>query len=187
MRREFHVRFWEGAGVRSPRATRLVVVAHRCSERLVNWIEETLEQRMGLTINREKTRVVDMQQAGASVDFLGYTYRYNRDLRGRGHRYLSVHPSKKALARERSVLREMTSTKRCFVPIPVLIAEINRHLRGWANYFSYGYPRVAKRHINSFVRDRLTRHLRRRSQRPFRPPEGSSYYKHLQAMGLVYL
>jgi hypothetical protein len=34
---------------------------------------------------------------------------------------------------------------------------------------------------------RLKRHLRRRSQRPFRPPEGVTYYAHLQALGLEFL
>ena len=44
-----------------------------------------------------------------------------------------------------------------------------------------------RREINSFVRARLTRHLQRRSQRPFRPPEGETYYKYLQRNGLIYL
>ena len=37
------------------------------------------------------------------------------------------------------------------------------------------------------IRDRLVQHLRRRSQRPFRPPEGVTYYEQLQKMGLLYL
>ena len=47
-----------------------------------------------LTINRQKTRVVDLKQARASLDFLGFTFRYDRDLHGRDHRYLNVFPSK---------------------------------------------------------------------------------------------
>jgi RNA-directed DNA polymerase len=176
------------AGARLVRyADDLVVLARHQGERLRRWLEEVLEQRMGLTINREKTRVVDLKELGASVDFLGYTFRYDRDLKGRDQRYLNVTPSKKALARERQKLREMTSSRQCFTPIPALIARINAHLRGWANYFSFGYPRVAKRHVNRFVRERLVLHLKRRSQRPFRPPEGRSFYSHLKALGLVYL
>jgi RNA-directed DNA polymerase len=73
------------------------------------------------------------------------------------------------------------------VPIPALIQRLNRHLDGWANYFRFGYPRVAFRDINSYVRERLMVHLRRRSQRPFRPPEGRSYYERLNKLGLRYL
>ena len=43
------------------------------------FIEAKLETWMGLEINREKTRVVDLKQEGASLDFLGYTFRYDRD------------------------------------------------------------------------------------------------------------
>ena len=75
----------------------------------------------------------------------------------------------------------------CFKPIPQLITELNRHLKGWANYFGQGYPRKAFRQINAYVRERLTRHVKRRSQRPFRPPEGVSFYEHFKRLGLICL
>jgi RNA-directed DNA polymerase len=163
-----------------------VVLARYQGKQLVEWIEQTLEGRLGLTVNRSKTRIVVLR-ASERLDFLGYSFRYDLDLRGRGHRYLNVFPSKKALAKERQRLREMTSSRMCFMPIPVMIEWVNRHLEGWANYFSHGYPRMAKRHVNYFVRQRLYRHLRRRSQRPFRPPKGVTFYDQLARMGLVYL
>jgi RNA-directed DNA polymerase len=164
------------------------VVLARCQgTRLVEWIESTLEVRMDLEINRSKTRIVDLRGGGDSVDFLGFTFRYDRDLKGQGYRYLNLFPSKKVLAREREKLREMTSPRLCYMPIPQMIEDINVHLLGWSNYFKFGYPRVAMRHINSYVRLRLYCHLRRRSQRPFRPPKGVSLYKHLAKLGLVYL
>jgi hypothetical protein len=86
--------------------------------------------------------------------------------------------SKKALQRERDNLRERTSCSMCFKPIPDLIGELNQHLKGWANYFKLGYPRKGFRQINTYVRERLTLHLTRRSQRPFRPPKGKSFYEH---------
>jgi RNA-directed DNA polymerase len=164
-----------------------VVLARYQGSQLREFIESKLETWMGLEINRDKTRVIDLNEEGASLDFLGFTFRYYRDLKGRGHRYLNVAPSKKALQRERAKLRELTSGRRCFWPIPMLIEDLNGHLKGWANYFHFGYPRVAFRQINSYVRQRLTQHLRRRSQRPFRPPEGVTYYEHLHRLGLVYL
>jgi len=164
-----------------------VVMARYQGDRLSNWIESKIETWMGLEINHEKTRVVNMRNEGGSLDFLGFTFRLDRDLKGRNHRYLNVFPSKKALARERDRLREMTDARQCFKPLPMLVQELNRHLCGWSNYFSFGYPRKSFREINSFVRSRLTGHLKRRSQRPFRPPEGTTFYEHLNHMRLVYL
>lgn len=164
-----------------------VVLARYVSPKLEEWIEKKIETWMGLEINREKTRVVNLKEEGASLDFLGYTFRYDLDLKGRGSKYLSVSTSAKSLTRERAKLREMTSSRMCFKPVPRLIKELNRHLRGWANYFGYGYPRMGYREINRYTRERLTRHVRRRSQRPFRPPEGVSYHEQFKRMGLVYL
>jgi hypothetical protein len=89
-----------------------------------------------------------------------------------GSRYLNVLPSNKALARDREKLRTMTDASQSHTPLPQLVARLNRHLEGWANYFRYGYPRGAWWEIDWFVRGRLIRHLKRRSQRPYRPPEG---------------
>lgn len=164
-----------------------VVLARYIGPRLQDYLESKLEAWMGLEIHREKTQVVDMKQAGASLDFLGYTFRWDRDRQGRGFRYLNVHPSKQSLKRERAKLWEMTGPQRSSQPIPALVAELNRHLRAWASYYRYGYPRDTFRQINTYVRQRLTQHLRRRSQRPFRPPEGVSYYEQLQRFGLLYL
>ena len=164
-----------------------VVLARYQGSQLIGFIEMKIETWLGLEINRDKTRVVQLSEAGASLDFLGFTFRYYDDLKGRPWRYLNVFPSEKALKRERAKLHEMTDHRQCFKPIPQLIEELNRHLKGWANYFSFGYPREAFREINSYVRYRLEQHLRRRSQRPFRPPEGVSYNDHFKSLGLVYL
>lgn len=101
--------------------------------------------------------------------------------------YLNVFPAKKSVLRERQQLRMKTSTQLCFVPIPELIEGLNRHLAGWSKYFSYGYPRMAMRNINHYVRLRLICHLKRRSQRSYRPPKGVSFYQHLSNLGLIRL
>ena len=164
-----------------------VVMARYIGPQVTEFIENKLEEWMGLVINREKTRVVNLREVGACLDFLGYSFRYDRDLHGRARRYLNVFPSRKSLAKERAQLRQMTDARMSFKPLPILITDVNQHLRGWANYFSFGYPQMAYRQINAFIRDRLSRHLRRRSQRPFCPPHGVSVYEHLQRCGLLYL
>ena len=161
-----------------------VVLARYQSPQLVNWIERLLEGRFQLTINREKTRIVKMRQPGESLTFLGFTLRYDRDLHGRDHRYLNVMPSKKALARAREKVRELTGPQCCCVPIPELIQTINRWTMSWSRYYRYGYPRTVFRQLNWYVGQRLNHHLQRRSQRPFQTPEGTTVYAQLQRLGL---
>src|SRR5205807_1762493 len=164
-----------------------VVLARHQTKALAQFIESKLEQWMGLELNREKTRIVDLKQARASLDFLGYTFRYDRDRHGRPHRYLNVVPSKKALTKERAALRAMTSSRFCFKPIPALIEAVNRNLQGWAAYFRFGYPSKAYGNLSYYVQQRLRIHLRRRSQCPHRAPKGVSLYAHSRNLGLQYL
>jgi RNA-directed DNA polymerase len=81
-----------------------MVLARYQGRRLTGFIEEKIESWLGLELNRTKTKVVNLRDPGTSVDFLGYTFRYDRDLMGRGHRYLNVTPSKKALKQHRQSL-----------------------------------------------------------------------------------
>jgi len=165
-----------------------VILARYQGTRISRWVEATVEEWMGLTINRDKTRIVKLKEAGSSLDFLGYSFRYEPDKYGRTRRYLNLVPSAKACARERTKIREMVDAKHSFVPIPELIKQVNRQLTGWGAYFDKGRSRPALRCMNWFVFQRMVRHLRRRSQRPYRPPAGMSWYKHIyKQLGLVQL
>lgn len=160
-----------------------VVLARYQSKQLTDFIESKLEQWMGLKLNREKTRIVHLRRAGASLDFLGYRFRYDRSRNGPGV-YLNVGPSKKAVLNQRRIIRDLTGSRYGFKPIPAVIEDLNRSLHGWSAYFHYGYPSKAYHNLNYYVQKRLQIHLRRRSQRPYRVPEGQSLYAHLRTLGL---
>lgn len=160
-----------------------VVLARYQSTRLREDIEGFIEGRMGLTINREKTRVVNLREKGETLDFLGFSFRYDRDLYGRPFRYLNLAPSEKSMARERERIRELTDHHHCFQPLPEMIDVINRQTAGWKGYFNFGYARQAFREINHFAQERLFRHARRRSQRPMKPAENESYYGFFKRLG----
>jgi RNA-directed DNA polymerase len=164
-----------------------VVLARFISPQLQRWIEDKLEGWLGLQINREKTRMVNLHKPGQSLDFLGYTFRYDRDRHGRPQRYLNLMPSRKTMHREREVLRRLVNAKQSHTPLPELIGRLNRHLRGWSNYFRLGYPRKSFSDLNHFLRCRLGKHLQRRSQRGWRARQGVSLYAHLQQLGLLAL
>ena len=164
-----------------------VILARYMGPRIRDWVERTVEGRLGLTLNRDKTRIVRMQQVGDSLDLLGFTLRYDRSRYGGETRYLNIFPSTQSVSRIRDKVRRLTCSK-CKLSLRRAIAEVNRKLRGWADYFDSGYPRKAFRDLNHFVRCRFRRFLRNRSQRrckPFR--QGESLYAGLQRYGLRYL
>jgi RNA-directed DNA polymerase len=164
-----------------------VVLARNLSPSVQRFIESKLEEWLGLQLNREKTRVLNLQLPSQSLDFLGYTFRYDRDRLGRDKRYWNLMPSSKSVTRERAVLHEKLSLRRSHVPLPDLIIELNRHLRGWANYYSLGYPRKAMRDINAYVLRRLAQHLQRRSQRGWKAPLEETHYHYFARLGLLTL
>jgi RNA-directed DNA polymerase len=75
MRREFHVRFCEGGGVRAPSATRLVILCRTREEadaalaEVRAWVGEN-----GLALHPAKTHVGDCLQPGQGFEFLGYRF-----------------------------------------------------------------------------------------------------------------
>ena len=91
MNREVHVRFWEGLGVRFPRATRLVILFSEEAD--AREVKEQLPERFGkygLKIHPEKTQLVDFRQPdrqergrkAATFSFLGFTHYWGRTRRG---------------------------------------------------------------------------------------------------------
>jgi RNA-directed DNA polymerase len=164
-----------------------VILAKWIGPRVTRWVEEKLEGDLGLKLNRDKTRIVRMSREGESLDFLGFTLRYDWDLQGRRQKYLNIHPAKKAVGRLRDKIRAKTRSgyKK---PLREAIEEVNTILRGWANYFRYGYPRKEFRAVNHFVRCRFRRFLRNRSQRKCKPfRRGETVYAGLKRYGLLYL
>ena len=153
-----------------------VIIARYVGERMTNWVESKIETWLGLVINREKTKVVQATMPGETLDFLAYSFRYDKDLHGRNCRYWNRIPSKKAMRKACASIHELTSGRWCCLPIDEVVRRLNQFLVGWSNYFGKGYPRCAFRSINAFVLARMTQFLGRQSQRPFKPPKGMSWY-----------
>lgn len=162
-----------------------VVMARYQSATLKGWIENKLEGWLGLVINREKTRTLQLRSEGEVLNFLGYSFRYEQDLKGRRKKYLSFFPSAKAMEKEREKIRELTGKERCFMPAKKVIEDLNKHLRGWANYYRIGYCRREFRKINHLVFQRVIKHLKRRSQRGYRRNHGMTDYEYVKKLGLV--
>lgn len=164
----------------------LVVMAQRLRPETVEFIEEKLENWMGLKINREKTQIVDMKKQGAVLSFLGFSFRYDRS-RFRKGTYLNIFPRKKAVERAREKVKDLTEPKHGFKPYQDVIGTLNRFLSGWGQYFDFGYPSKVFNGLNYFVGYRLYRHLLRRSQRKKFITGERSWYGFFRKAGLILL
>ena len=94
MRREFHVRFCEGGGVKLPSATRLVIAFEdrHSGKRMLDVLGKRLG-RYGLTLHETKTRYVDFRRrrpygrhwmaSATTFDFLGFTHVWGRSMQGK--------------------------------------------------------------------------------------------------------
>jgi RNA-directed DNA polymerase len=120
--------------------------------------------QMGLTLNEQKTRVCDGRRE--SFTFLGYTFgpmRYRKD----GHWYLGAAPAKKAVQRIKGRIRWILRPGNQ-APWDEVRDELNRVVRGWAHYFTYGTRLMAYRAVDHYVYDRVRQFLRRRHKVPSR-------------------
>jgi RNA-directed DNA polymerase len=162
-----------------------VVMARYISPRIISWLEAKLEGQLKLSINRDKTKVINVKQPGSTLDFLGFSMRYDRDIHGRPWTYLNTFPSRKTELAYRDRLRLLTSSG-YKQSLRQIIQEINEKHRGWKNYFSIGYPRQCFRNMNWFTLNRIKVLLNHRSQRKCRPlQDGESLYSGIRRMGYV--
>ena len=154
--------------------------------KIIRWIEEKIEGKLDLRINKEKTSTVDINKQGSSLNFLGYTFRKDKDIHGRDKKYLNIFPSKKSVE---SIQKKIESEfSNWGVPLMEMVGNINAMIQGWKNYYSFGYPRKEFRKVNYYIQKCTYSFLRNRSQRiskPFR--RGESVYAGLKRYGLKYL
>ncbi len=120
--------------------------AHEALARVRQWT-----QAVGLHLHPDKTQVVDASQRGG-FDFLGYHFE-------RGHRW----PRKKSLKKLKDTLRPKTKRTNGR-SLPCIIADVNRTLRGWFEYFQHSHP-TTFRALDGWVRMRLRSILRKRRKR----------------------
>ncbi|MDP6940256.1 MAG: group II intron maturase-specific domain-containing protein [Planctomycetota bacterium] len=189
MRREFHVRFCEGLGVRFPRATRLVVQCRRKSQaqEAHRQIRQMMD-RLGLQLHPDKTRLVNLSWGKESFEFLGWTVRKRRSIQRRPDlHFVQRWPSPRAMKRIRRRIHELTDSRHAGRDITDLIKRVNPVLRGWANYFRTGNSDAKFNQLDGYVRRRFMRWLWRRGGQRARHRPSKWPHERLFGMGLVQL
>ena len=165
-----------------------VILARRWADGFVQRIEGELEDRFGLVVNREKTRLLDMGADKSALAFLGYEFRYVRDRHYmKGDRYLEWCPSNKSVKKVCRKVKEETMRRKLLSPVEKVVERLNLVLDGWGRYFKCGYPSRQFAKVNAYARYRLYKFLNRKSQRRYRLKYAETYYGELQKLGLIAL
>lgn len=133
----------------------------------LRWLRRIAEA-LKLRLHPEKTRIVDLRQGAEGFDFLGFHHRLVKS-RKTGRWVLQRWPSRRAVAGILAKVREIAgSRRRLKEPISVIVAELNRVLRGWGNYFRWGNSSRHFSRIDLYVRERLALFDSKKRQKPGR-------------------
>lgn len=154
---------------------------------MIQHVEQLLESRFRLTINREKTKWIDLRKIGPTLDFLGFSFRYERGIHYRDYQCLNIFPSKKSVKTLKAKIHERLSHKNSHKQIWRVTPELNRMLRGWDNYFKIAYRKKAYSEINYYLQLKLWKFLTRKSQRKMKLPTGDSWNSYYRKRGMNFL
>ncbi len=123
---------------------------------------DSVMARLGLTLNRTKTRLCDARTE--RFDFLGYSFGPHCH-RQQGRWFVGASPSSKSVRRLKDKLGAILVPGNKG-PWDEVCGTLNRLLRGWCGYFSPGTHYVTDRVIEAHLYDRVRNFLVRRHKMP---------------------
>jgi len=178
---------WKGKKIQERMEARLiryaddfVVLCKGNTERVLEGIQKVLGH-LGLTLNAEKTRVLDARQEG--FNFLGFAIEMRESPRT-GRIYPHIRPSRKAQSRIKAEVKNLTGRSTLALPTEVVIQRINEAVRGWTGYFYYGGCSRDFSALRWFLEERVRIYLRRKHQKKSRGYKAYPYNYLYETLGL---
>jgi len=137
---------------------------------------QAIMNKLRLTVNEQKTRICRVPEE--SFDFLGYTLGQCYAAKT-GRPYIGTRPSRKRINALCERISLMTQRHTYWKPVETIVAELNRTLRGWGNYFCLGAVSRAYRVADNHARHRLRQWLNgKHLSRGIRPVRYAPAYLH---------
>ncbi len=161
-----------------------ILMSRHINQEIIINIHNYLE-RMGLTINTDKSKLVYGKEQ--SFDFLGFTFSYDRSIFSKRGKFWNIRPK----AKSRKKIRQKINLKLKSIghyPAEKVVRELNPILRGWMNYYKIekvSYTQVAFKDLEDYLRNRLYRYYNRKSQRKSRLYGQQAFDKLVREYGLI--
>jgi group II intron reverse transcriptase/maturase len=150
----------------------LVVLCHRKAEAIETiHVLKAIFKRMELTLNTEKSKLVNIWEDDQGFDFLGLHLRRLPVMRkeGKRARILRCFPSKKVMKKMRAKVKEATAHRSLLLKqIGDLIEVLNPKIQGWRNFYAKVDPGVANQYlakIDWYIQRRLMIFWRKKHKR----------------------
>ena len=176
---------FQQAGIKIVRyADDFILMGKEITQEATGKLRELLA-RMDLVLNETKTHQVKAREEPFS--FLGFTIRYDKDMRGREKKYWNIIPAAKSEKKVREKIRAYLQTGGHYAPQKVAVG-LNAILRGWLNYFDIpevSYPAMSKRRLRYYLINKLYRYYNRKSQRRSRLYGSQAYEVLVRKYGLI--
>ena len=137
----------------------IVLLCRRGKSGKVMTVLRQVLERLELTLNEVKTKVVNAHQE--RFNFLGFSIRMERSSKS-GNLYTHVEPLKKSQRIIKDRVTELTKRARTVKPLEAVVREVNATVRGWVGYFHYRNCSSAFKAVRNHVEERLRTHLRKR-------------------------
>jgi RNA-directed DNA polymerase len=142
---------------------------------------EAIALRMGLTVNREKTRITKLVDG---FNFIGFEFVKRRSPKS-GKWSIYIFPSRSAQRNIRRRIKYFTQRRAPITPAE-FVEQVNQTVRGWVNYFRHTNAGNAFRSLQRFINIRFRRYLNYRHK-----GRGFGWKKYpnaaLYARGIIYI
>lgn len=163
-------------------------LADKCKARIVRYADDlvilcldgadtpftllkTILYKLELQLNEDKTEIIDAYKE--TFKFLGFQVGMVKSQRT-GNYFPMVEPSIKSLKSVKQKIKFYTRREMNPVPINDIVKHLNALVRGWSNYYYYGYGHRKIKQVKFYMEESLRSQLRYRHKVKNR---GASYHK----------
>ena len=135
----------------------LLAKSKRASERLLESSTRYLEEKLKLTVNREKSRIVSVF-AIRNFKFLGFSL-------GKGKNGIYIRAHTKSLKKAKAKLKELTSRSQGR-NVRVVMQKVKVYIRGWLGYFGIASMKTTMQEWDGWLRRRYRCYIWKQWKKP---------------------